>query len=166
MKSLIKRLPNSNQSEGDSRKSWLKRPDLSNVLPRFRHDMDDAFDRMWRTLQSSWPKPAMEWPAIDIDEDDKLLCVRVDTPGIKPKDVEVELSGNQLTIRGSRESERRETKGSVHHHERISGRFYRTIPLPEYVDTSKIEARYDNGVLNIQIPKVPGRGPRRIPITA
>ncbi|MGC9260537.1 MAG: Hsp20/alpha crystallin family protein [Phycisphaerae bacterium] len=166
MKSLIKRVPNSSLSSNEDKKRWLKRPDLSNVLPRFRQDMDAAFERMWRNMQMSWPKPAIAWPAIDIDEDDKFLRVRVDTPGVNPKDVEVELSGNLLTIRGSRESQRSENKGSVHHHERISGSFYRTIPLPEYVDASKIEARYDKGVLNIQLPKMPGHGPRKIQVTS
>ena len=166
MKSLIKRVQDNSISRHEAKKRWLQRPDISRILPRFRHDMNAAFERMWRDMQISWPKTAITWPAIDIDEDEKFLRVKVDTPGVNARDVNVEVSGNLLTIRGARESQHSETKGSVHHQERISGSFYRTIPLPGYVDASKIEARYDKGVLNIQIPKVPGQGPRRISITS
>ncbi len=166
MKSLIKRVQHGSNSGQESKKRWIKRPDLSNVLPQFRHDMDDAFDRMWRKLHASRPGAALAWPAVDVDEDDKVLRVRIDAPGVNPKDVDVQLSGNLLTIRGSRESRHDKEKGSVHYHERISGSFYRTIPLPDYVDVEKIEARYDKGVLNIQAPKIPGHGPRRVPVTA
>jgi HSP20 family protein len=165
MKGLIKRSQNV-AKHTPGKKAWLKRADISSVIPSFRHDMDEAFERMWHNLRTSWPKTNLAWPAVDIDEDEKVLHIRLDTPGVDPKDVDVELSGNLLTIRGTRQSQRQVNHGSVHHHERISGSFYRTIPLPEYVDAAKTEARFDKGVLNIAIPKIPGQGSRRVPITA
>lgn len=165
MNSLIKRTRTTGNAPAPKRR-LLKRVDLSNALPQFRHDMDLAFDRMWRSMRASWPKAATSWPALEMWEDDKFLHIRLEAPGIDPENIDVELSGNLLTLRGIRESQRNENKAGVQRHERIAGSFYRTVSLPDHVDGSQIEARYDKGVLNIQLPKLPGREPRRIPITS
>jgi len=165
MKSLIKRTSDTSASTAPKSR-WLKRAEGANVLPQFRHDLDRAFDRMWRNMHMSWAKPPMPWPALDIQEDDKSMMIRVDAPGVDPKNLDVELSGTLLTIRGSRESQQKESKAGFQRQERISGSFYRSVTLPEYVDSSKVQARYDKGVLNIQVPKVPGQGPRRITVSS
>lgn len=141
---------------------------------RLRHEMDRAFDRMWREFdRGGWDRgwkeagPLMEtteWPAVDMAEDDKAVTLRVDVPGLGPDDVNVEVSGNLLTIRGSRSDEWSENKGGLHRRERRSGSFVRTVTLPSYVDAEKIEARYDKGVMTVSIPKLPGHGPKHIPV--
>lgn len=165
MNSLTKRTQTT-VSAAVPKRRLSKRLDLSNALPQFRHDMDIAFDRMWRNMRAAWPKAAMPWPALQMWEDNKFLHIRLEAPGIDPENIDVELSGNLLTLRGTKESQRNENKSGIQRHERIAGCFYRTVSLPEHVDGSQIEARYDKGVLNIQLPKLPGREPRRIPITS
>jgi HSP20 family protein len=152
-----------------------------------REQIDRAFDRVWRDFDRVWrdferdpwsalarlPEPmgltgmtVWNWPAVDVGEDDKAVTIRVDVPGLDEKDLDIELSGNLLTIRGSREDEWSESRWGVRRRERVSGSFVRTISLPSYVDADKIQARYDKGTLTITVPKLPGQGPRRVPITS
>ncbi len=164
MKKLMKRSPEPAASN-DARASLLKRVRPENVLPRFRREIDEAFGRMWRKLQSGWPAAGdLTWPAVDIGEDEHTFRISVDAPGVNQKDLDVEVSGNLLTIRGSRQSEYNEKRGGWQRQERVAGSFYRMIPLPDYVDSAKIQARYNQGVLSIQIEKIPGQGPKRVAI--
>jgi HSP20 family protein len=106
----------------------------------------------------------VERSAIDAAEDDKQITLRVDIPGLDPKDVEVEVADGLLTIKGSRQEEKTEGNGGPYRHERYSGSFTRSLTLPSYADAQKVAARYDKGVLTIEVPKVPGKGPRKVPI--
>ena len=144
-------------------------------LARFRDEIDQLFDRAWRDFDRFGREPwsALStlgdfsgWPAVDTVEDEKGYTVRIDVPGMGPKDVELEVTGNVLTVRGSRQDEwHDEDKGrSVVRRERRCGSFLRSIQLPDYVDPGKVDARYENGTLTITAPKVPGGGPRRVPV--
>jgi HSP20 family protein len=144
-------------------------------LTRFRDEMERAFDRMWRDLErggepwsalANFPSAGAmaDWPAIDETEDERAVTLRVDVPGLDAKDVDVEVSGNLLTVRGQREEQTEDKGKGWHRRERRSGSFARTLPLPSYVDTDRIEARYDKGTLTVTIPKIPGQGPRRVEV--
>jgi len=88
-------------------------------------------------------------------------------PGLGPEDVEVELVGDDaLTIRGQRQDEFSDEKRGVRRRERRCGSFVRTIALPPYVDADKVEAKYDKGTLSITLPKVAGKEPKRVTVTA
>ena len=138
-------------------------------LDRLRRDLDrdpwslvrdpwSAFERMGEQLNG-----LARWPAVDVSEDHKVVTVNCDVPGLDAKDLDVWVSGNLLTVSGSRQDEWSDKKRGL---KRVSGSFSRTIPLPEYVDAGKVEARYDRGTLTITVPKVPGKGPRRVRVTA
>jgi HSP20 family protein len=99
-----------------------------------------------------------------VSEDDRGVTVRVDVPGLEPKDLDVDVSGNVLTIRGSRSEEHEDKRH--HRRERVSGSFVRSIPLPAHVDAAALEARYDKGVLTVTAPRIPGKGPKRVAVTA
>lgn len=101
---------------------------------------------------------------MDLAEDDKAMTLRIDVPGMEAKDVEIEVSGNQLTLHGQRTDEWSDNSGNVQRRERRSGSFSRTITLPSYVETDKIEARYDKGVLTVTVPKTPGKGPHKVQV--
>lgn len=118
-------------------------------------------DRMARRLERFAP-----WPAIDVSEDDDALTVRCDVPGLNEKDLSVEVSGNHLTISGQRDDEWEDRRRGMRWRERVSGHFTRTIPLPSYVDADRIEAKYRNGTLTITMPRIPGKGPKRVQIRA
>ena len=159
---LLKRLIGSG-SEGGS--DLGRRENLST----FRREMERAFDRAWSELERNPFEAAIDgpaWPAIDVAEDDKSVTLRVDVPGMAPKDVDVEVSGNQLTVRGQREEKRETKNGGAQRQERYLGSFYRTVTLPSYTDTAKTEAKYDKGVLTVIVPKVPGQGPKHVEVKA
>ena len=146
-------------------------------LTRFRDEIDQLFERAWRDFENFGREPwsALStlsdfsgWPAVDTAEDEHNYTVRIDVPGMDPKDVELEVSGRTLTVRGSRQDEWSDAnkRRGVIRRERRSGSFLRSLPLPDYVDADKLEARHENGTLTVTVPKVPGKGPRRVPVTA
>lgn len=90
-------------------------------------------------------------PAIDIDETDNEYVVCADLPGIKPEDISVDCSGNTLTISAERKYESGGKKSD--RRERFYGTYQRSFTLPQGVNSEQIEASYDNGVLDIHIPK-------------
>lgn len=138
----------------------------------FRRQIDRAFDGLMRQFERdpfrallSLPQQLdriANWPAIDIAEDDKAITVRLDAPGMNPDELDIEVSGNQLTIRGQRQDEWSDNERGVRRRERIVGSFARTIPLPPDADAQNIQARYDRGTLTLTIPKIPGKGPRHV----
>jgi HSP20 family protein len=141
-------------------------------LSRLREEMNRAFERVWKDFdRDPWTAMARapemlgqlsDWPAMDMAEDEKSLTIRVDVPGLEAKDVDVEVSGNQLSVRGQRQDEFKEEQKGLYRRERYSGSFARTITLPAHVDASRVEASYDKGTLTITAPKIPGQGPRRV----
>lgn len=90
---------------------------------------------------------------MDVQEDDKAYRITVDVPGVKKEDIDVSVEGNQLTITAEvkREQARETAKDLLS--ERFYGKAFRSFSLPNEVDSSKSEARYDGGVLSLTLPK-------------
>ena len=103
-------------------------------------------------------------PATDLVEEGDHYVLRADLPGVGEDDVKVELEDNVLTVSGERKSEHEQRKNGYYRVERASGRFARSLTLPEGVDADSIKARFENGVLEVTIPKPPERKPRRVAI--
>jgi HSP20 family protein len=97
---------------------------------------------------------AQVWsPAIDIVERKGRFVVRADLPGLSPNDVRIEVREDSLVLEGERRSEIEvEEEGGVYRSERVYGRFSRVIPLPDVADVEKASARFENGVLEIEVP--------------
>jgi HSP20 family protein len=133
----------------------------------FGEEIDRKIEQLWRAMELG-PWAALSklslWPAIDEAEDPQGITLRVDVPGLGPEDVDVEVSGNLLTIRGSREEKSEEKQGGFRRHERRVGSFCRTVTLPPYVSADKVEATYDKGILTIRAPRIPGEGPKRVTV--
>jgi HSP20 family protein len=110
---------------------------------------------------------ARRWvPAMDLVEEGDRYVLRADLPGLSEKDVTIELDERVLTVSGERRSEHETRKEGYHRVERASGRFSRSLTLPEGVDAEAIEAQFENGVLEVRIPKPEERKPRRVQIKA
>jgi HSP20 family protein len=103
-------------------------------------------------------------PSTNVAETEKGYEVSIDLPGMKPEDVNIELKDNQLWISGERKQETVEKEKAFHRIERRFGQFRRVIPLATDVDAEKIEARYKDGVLAIEVPKAEEARPRRIEV--
>jgi len=91
-------------------------------------------------------------PAIDVYSEKDHLKVKAELPGVKKEDIEVNLTGNVLTIRGSKKEEQTVKEEGYHYHERSFGEFERSVELPARVDANKIEARFADGVLEVTLP--------------
>ena len=106
-------------------------------------------------------------PACEVSETAEHFHMTVDLPGMKKEDVKIELVDNVLTISGERKRERSsDAKVKVQLYEKSYGFFKRTFTLPTSVDESKIEARYEDGVLEVYLPKTSVAKPRQIEIKA
>jgi HSP20 family protein len=103
-------------------------------------------------------------PAVDLVEREDSLVLRADLPGLREEDVQIEVRDHVLTISGERRAEFEDSEQGYYRIERAFGSFSRSLSLPEGVDADKIEASFDNGVLEVTIPKPEERKPRRISI--
>ncbi|MBI2912956.1 MAG: Hsp20/alpha crystallin family protein [Chloroflexi bacterium] len=114
--------------------------------------------RPWRFRR--WLRPTLEWvPDIDVFERDGKMVVRADIPGVKRGDVEVTVQGDMLVIHGRREEEKEIKEEDYYRCERATGELSRGISLPEGVDTESIEAVFEDGVLEVTVPK-PAAAPK------
>jgi HSP20 family protein len=104
-------------------------------------------------------------PAMDLVETDDHFVLRADLPGLTENDVSIELEDNVLTISGERRSEHEERKEGYYRVERASGTFSRALTLPEGVDPQGVEASFENGVLEVRVPKPEERKPRKVAIS-
>lgn len=105
-------------------------------------------------------------PTLDVYEDKDNVIVKAELPGLKKDQIELSLHENTLTIAGERKAERTEGNGETSRTERFFGRFQRTVTLPKPVDSSKVNARYKNGILTVTLPKTEESKPRQIEVRA
>lgn len=101
---------------------------------------------------------------MDVYETDEDIVISAEIPGIKPEDVDIRVTGNTLTIQGESKQEQEQQQGNVHYRERRFGRFQRTVTLPSNVDTNKIDATFENGLLKITAAKSEEAKPRQIQV--
>ena len=115
---------------------------------------------MWANVEASVPDIRL-----DINEDDKAYRVKAEIPGVDKKDIDISVDGSQVAISAEikRESKKKEGEKEVCS-ERYYGQIYRSFSLPTDVDSSKTEARYENGVLTITLPKKANGAAHRIAI--
>jgi HSP20 family protein len=151
--------------------SNLARGSFFQDLFDFRRDFDQMFNRMLAGAplgeeRSAGSSLMMMAPPVEtfIDKDGKTFHCRVSLPGIDPKEVQIHAQGNALTISGERKIDNKAKEGDFHHREIWYGAFERTLPLPDGVDANKLEAEYNNGVLEITAPIAASALPRRIEV--
>ena len=104
-------------------------------------------------------------PAVDIYEDEHALRLKFEVPGIDQKELDIRLENNTLTVRGERKLEKEEKQENFHRIERSYGSFVRSFTLPNTVEVDKVKADYENGVLNITLPKKAEAKPKQIKVT-
>src|ERR687890_1735452 len=119
-----------------------------------------AFAEQGDVITSTWFAPT------DVSEDANSLRITMELPGVNAEDVRLSLENNILTIRGEKKHQSDESNERVHRFERTYGMFERTFALPNIVDPEKIEARYENGVLFVMIPKAERAKPREIRVNS
>ena len=136
------------------------------VIRRVLEDMDRMFEGLGSArLEGSTSFGSIWSPAIDVIEREGRFLVRADVPGLSPDDLRLEIRDGSLVLEGERRQELEvEGKEGVYRSERMYGRFSRVIPLPQAADLDKAAARFENGVLEIEIPLREDAQRRRIEI--
>jgi HSP20 family protein len=104
-------------------------------------------------------------PPVDIVEEKDRILLTAELPGFQENDVEVQMEGGVLTIRGERKSESEKEGRTFHRMERSYGQFVRSFTLPNNVDRDNIKAKFNNGLLEIELPKREEAKPRQIKIS-
>ena len=103
-------------------------------------------------------------PAVDVYEDEHQVTLKIEVPGIDEKDIDVRVEGNTLTVHGERKIEKEEKEENYRRVERQYGSFTRNFTLPTTVDSEKVSATYDKGVLKIALPKKAEAKPKQIKV--
>jgi HSP20 family protein len=150
---------------------------MSLIVPFFDDGVADFFDEQFRTIQhqlnrvnnnnndKSVTKHRGLWfPAIDVHDEEKQVVVKTELPGIPKEQIKIDVHGNQLVIHGENKSEKNYEDKSWKVRERSFGKFERRVNLPKTVDTEKIDAKFENGVLEVKILKNPVVGKKSIDI--
>lgn len=130
-------------------------------------ELNSLMENLWSrsaNLDDSKVATSRWLPAVDIKEEAEQFLIFADLPGVEPKDIEISMENNILTIKGKREVMSKDTKASYHRVERLQGEFYRRFTLPDTADGEHINAKSKQGVLEINIPKKKIPQPRKIEI--
>lgn len=103
-------------------------------------------------------------PPVDVYEDEHNVVLKLEVPGVNEADLDIQLENNTLTVKGERKFEKEEKEENFHRIERRYGSFVRTFRLPNIVDSEKVEANYDKGVLRVTIAKKAEAKPKQIKV--
>lgn len=134
----------------------------SMLAPRWEQEVERMFDEFWRRPFPSlfsperwWPTGAfrMPAPALDVFEEKDEVVVKADLPGLSKEDIEVNLTGSALTIKGEKKKEEEIKDKDYYRCERSYGSFIRSLELPCEVKADQVAASFKNGVLEIRLPK-------------
>jgi HSP20 family protein len=132
-------------------------------LTVFRKEMNCLFDRMW---EGEMPRQALgEWtPILDLSETKDSFLVKMEVPGIDPKEIKISLQDHVLTISGERKKKEEEKDERFYRIERSYGAFTRSMRLPMPVDEKRVNAVFKNGMLTITVSKTEAGKGTIIPI--
>jgi HSP20 family protein len=127
---------------------------------------DEAEGTLEQFLEDRGGGASGRWiPAMDLVEGDGNLVLRADLPGIREDDLSIEIRAGVLTISGERRAEHEERGEGFHRVERSFGSFSRSLSLPEGVDPTKVAATFEDGVLEVRVPKPEETKPTQVKIT-
>jgi HSP20 family protein len=136
---------------------------LFNQLQDLHNEMNRLFSR-WGEDGARWLGTVAGYPAVNVWDDENTVFVEAELPGLRLEDLEIYVTGgNQLTLKGERKPSVPE-KGIWHRQERGFGPFSRSLTLPFPVDADRVDARFENGVLQISMPKHESARPRKIQV--
>ncbi len=125
---------------------WNKLPLFASFQDEMNRTLDNFFSRETPT--------GTEWkPAVDVVETDSDITIKAEIPGIDPKDIDISITGDTLTLQGEKKEEKEKIGKCYHRVESSYGNFKRTINLPVSVDVDKVTAKGNNGLLEITLPK-------------
>jgi HSP20 family protein len=127
-------------------------------------DLDLMERNMRRAFEGFGFLPSL-FPAADVYETNDEYVVELEVPGYGEKELSIEVSDHTLTVKGERKELKEETERTFRLHERLEKQFERTFVLPPEAETTKVEAMFKQGVLEVHTPKAKTAIPKKVPIT-
>jgi HSP20 family protein len=138
----------------------------ANSLNDLRREMDHFFDHFWKFPVSRGSTETHFVPACDVEEEETHYLLTLEMPGISKDDVKVEILEDQMIVSGERKLSKKSRESGNRYTERRFGKFQRSFALPLGIDSTKIEANYQDGILHLFVPKAEAAKPRQIRINA
>ena len=135
--------------------------------------MEEFMPRGWmRPFRGGWPRFGEmapfegRWPRVDVQDRESEVVVRAELPGVKKDDLDVSVSDNAVTLKATTrsESEEGEKEGEYYRREISAGAFARTVPLPGEVDADNAQAKFEDGILELTLPKREAAKRKRIKV--
>ena len=130
--------------------------------------LQDRMNRLFRETQPEGREEALTTstfaPPVDVYEDEHNITLKIEVPGIDEKDIDVRIENNTLTVHGERKFEKEEKEENFRRLERQYGSFTRSFTLPNTVDTDRVQANYEKGILKIQLAKKAEAKPKQIKV--
>lgn len=133
-------------------------------LEKLRRRMDQLFDK-W--IPSNWRdgRAIGGFPLVNLSENSESYILRAEIPGMQAEELDIKATAKSVSISGERHITQEEKNGNYHRQERKGGRFSRTLALSSEIDPDKVEAKLENGVLTLRLPKTEASKTKQIPIT-
>lgn len=131
-------------------------------LDRMRRQME----RLFEGLGSAYPRPgaAGVFPLVNLTENKDNYFIRAELPGLTAEQLDIQVTGNSVSIAGERRIQEEHKEARYHRREREAGRFSRVIGLPTDVNAEKVDASLVNGILTVTVPKAEAAKPRQIAV--
>ncbi len=135
-------------------------------LDRFRREIDRMFDEFFseERFPALFGQEGFAFPAIDVYDDGDKIVVKAELPGVNKDDIEIVVKDNELVIKGEKKKEEEVKEENYYYSERSFGRFVRSIRLPVEIKADEVKARFKNGILEIELPKVEEARPKEIKV--
>lgn len=134
-----------------------------------RRSMWREFDRLQREMNRIFdnytPSSTATFPPLNVWADEERVLLTAELPGVEPDSLDISIVGDTLTLSGERPLQQ-ENGVKYHRRERWHGNFSRTMEMPFRVDSEKVEANFQNGILEITLPRAEEDKPRRISVSA
>jgi len=152
------------KEEKKENKQEVQKVEPTHILSPFEEMermFDNSFSRGWmhpfRFNFPSFPETKAfegKTPSVDVIEKDNEIIVKAELPGVDKKDLDISVTNNTVTIKGSTSHEEKEEKGDYYRCEISQDSYSRTLSLPAEVDEEKTKAKFKNGVLKLTLPKL------------
>ena len=136
-------------------------PSMWDEMDRLQREMNrlfDHYDRPWSRLAG--------YPAVNVWMNDESAVITAELPGVDVKDLEISVVGETVTLSGERKGDDLPKEVTYHRQERSAGKFTRTIDLPFSVDSGKVQATLEKGVLRVLLPRSEKDKPRKVVVKA
>lgn len=140
--------------------------DSSEMMTRLQSELDHTLRQVFGGRSNTTNTPVMWTPNTDLREDDNEIVIKMDIPGVKPDDVDIELTRDNLVVKGERKFEDIDKRKDYVRIERQFGTFQRSWTIATAVQADAIKAEFKDGVLAITLPKAEAAKPRKVQVTA